>query len=221
MIDQTNDGRAQLIFFMLSFSFSKTAAPKRRVTVAPTEPVPSRKEVLSVSSEGVHVQRTQEDLDTDASKILVIPCRRLYEKLEITKSDLREVGHDKFKNLESTSGIINSSEPSLKTDEPMVGLVEANSELSCQPPKKKHMSILMQIKRARDRGEILDAPEQDTKTLDPEDFGWAVMRGMGYDPSTDESPDVTKSTLGNRSKLGIGVKPDSIALPTDRISKNS
>jgi hypothetical protein len=174
-----------------------------------------------VSSEGVHVEKTQEDLETDASKILVIPCRRLYEKPEITKSDLSEVGHDKFKNLESTSGIINASELSPKKDEPLVGLVEANDAVSCQPPKKKHMSILMQIKRARERGEIRDAPDQDTKTIDPEDFGWAVMRGMGYDPSTDESPDVTKSSVGNRSKLGIGVKLHSIALPTDRIPKNS
>ena len=206
---------------MLSFSFSKTAAPKRRVTVGPTEPVPSRKEVLSVSSGGVHVEKSQEDLDTDGPKILVIPCRRLYDKPEITKSDLSEVGHDKFKTLESTSGIINASEPLLKKDEPMAGLVEANAAVSCQPPKKKHMSILMQIKRARERGEIRDAPDQDTKTLDPEDFGWAAMRGMGYDPSTDESPDVTKSTVGNRSKLGIGVQLGSKALATDRISKNS
>ena len=43
---------------------------------------------------------------------------------------------------------------------------------------------------------------------------------MGYDETKDSGPDVTKDVIGNRSKLGLGVKMDTFKLPTELGKKN-
>lgn len=189
----------------LSFSFSKTAAPKKQVLVHSHEPVVTVREVVSVNEKvGVEVHKSTLDVE-DQDEELVIPVKTLYVRPDRAKVDLSQVGHDALKQFENTSGII-AQESGMRTEQPS-GAVHA---------KKRPGSILMQIQAAKKRGEVRDAPDVPRRQLDPDEFGWALMRGMGYDPEKDTSPDVTQTVVGNRTKLGLGVKAESIALPTDK-----
>lgn len=193
----------------LSFSFSKVAAPKKQPVFQSSAESAARREVLEVSKDsGIVTEKTPEDIQEESKKNLVIPCRTLYTKAERDHVDLSHVSHDGLKPFENSAGLI----PSTATDSMQIGM-EQHTNL---PAKKKHKSILMQINEAKKRGMVRDAPNQETRSLNPEDFGWAVLRGMGYDESEDNSSDVSKSLIGNRARLGIGVKIESLKLPTDR-----
>jgi hypothetical protein len=202
----------------LSFSFAKSAAPKR--TVIPLEPPKEdadRRQVIEISGEaGVVTEKSPEDIESESGLPLIIPCRTSFVKVE---SEIISPGgfHDAdFKRLENQAGIITGQVVCHRRTD------SHETTSGVKPVKKQRMSILMQIREAKSRGEIKDAPDQEIRTYDPDDFGWAVLRGMGYDESKDEGlggRDVTKDVIGNRNKLGIGVKLESISLPTDHLLK--
>ena len=188
----------------LAFSFSKSAHPRKELRVQDI----SENNVIAHKVEGVS-QAAGIKTTTISSNVeteMVIPCNTLYSKrASMTLSDPA------------------MPEEKVHLSETSTGLMDGNKRIShsvvnevCQPPRKKTASILMQIREARERGEIVDAPDQERRELDPEKYGWALLRGMGYDPSKDESPDVTKTVFGNRAKLGIGVRLESLALPNEQ-----
>ena len=198
---------------MLSFSFSKKAAPKKDVPVQQeTESKHVMREVEQVS-EVSGIETRQEDVSTlnIGDSELVIPCRTIYLKEE--KKSLKDnvpLRAD-LRKSESRPGIIyGESGNELLTSASEFGHVG-------NVPRKRPTSILMQIRAARMRGDISDAPDQVRRGLDPEKFGWAILKGMGYDPSSEEAQDLTKSLRGgNRAKLGIGMKIESMTLPHEQ-----
>lgn len=66
----------------------------------------------------------------------------------------------------------------------------------------------MQIRAARERGLVKDAPDAPLRSFDPDQFGWALLRGMGYQGSEEESADAPQPVAGNQGRLGLGVKYD-------------
>ena len=201
----------------LSFSFSKTAPPKKVVHVQPqqVDPQTLMREVIAVSSSGgIMVEKTAEDLEREAVKTLVIPCRTLYTKLERTALTT---------NVSGDSDLVDDSVGSPKMRKQPVGLTAVAPDLdsthASSQSKRAKSSILMQIMEAKRRGDVIDAPTQEVRTLDANEFGWALLRGMGYDESKESAVDVTKTVVGNRAKLGIGVKLDVVTLPTDKSKK--
>ena len=194
----------------LSFSFSKAAAPKKQIAVHQKEPEVVRREVVSIN-EGSAVELTGSSHETEEmmNQVLVIPVKTIYSKPERPKLDLSHVDQNALKKFENTAGIIGDR---------AVSSGEVAKEGTSGKGVKRAGSILMQIQAAKKRGDIRDAPDVARQNLDPEEFGWALLRGMGYDPDTDTSPDVTKTVVGNRTKLGLGVKASSIALPTEKPS---
>jgi hypothetical protein len=204
----------------LSFSFAKTAAPKKSIlpTHRATDESPQRREILVISAEGgIVTEKTPEDIELESKVPLVIPCKRNFSKPEREIEQTKTLHEKNLKSLEDTAGIL--------TGEVVHHREHAHecthTEPEQKPVKKQKTSILMQIHEARARGEIRDAPDQETRSYDPDDFGWAVLRGMGYDESNDEGlkHDVTKDVVGNRAKLGLGVKRESVVLPTDKVDK--
>ena len=191
----------------LSFSFTKVAPPKKVLQVQlPSETdAEKRREVMAISAEsGVVIQKTEEDIEAERIKTMVIPCKTLYTKPEST-IDTRP----------NTS--VDEAIPSISLT--TVGLVKNPNFVDPAssgeaPAKKVKQSILMQIMEAKKRGEVQDAPTQDVRSLDASEFGWALLRGMGYDESKETAETVNDSVIGNRMKLGIGVK--SIPLPSDK-----
>ena len=200
----------------LSFSFSKAAPMKKPVIIQPVEKEPDqRREVVGISQKaGIVIEKTQLDIDEEERGNLVIPCKTLYSNPEKERLDLRNVGHDGLKAMENQAGLI-SQPPGRASSTNTRGDLDMQDSTLPPPQKKRASSILMQIHAARKRGEIADAPNQEFRHIDPDEFGWALLRGMGYDEATDQSPDVTKTVTGNRTKLGIGVKLDSVVLPSD------
>jgi len=191
----------------LSFSFAKSAPTKRTIVVPqPVPDEPQRRQVLGVSEDGkLVIEKTAEDIEAEKAGTFVIPCKSHFVRAKRDPNTKPITHDDQLRKLENKSGIITGD--------------TAVNPLNSQPaPKKKRVSILMQIRESRIRGEVKDAPDQETRTFDPEDFGWALLRGMGYDESQDEGlkHDVTKDVVGNRSKLGLGVKLESIQLPTEK-----
>ena len=185
----------------LSFSFSKTVAPKKQVQVQHEEiPKVSKREVLTIT-EGSEIVLEKSGEDGQESGELIIPVQTLYVKPERPPTDTAEPERGSLYKLENTPGVIAGKKRSVSdpTEEPV--------------PKKRTGSILMQIREAREKGKIKDAADITERVLDPDQFGWALLRGMGYDPSTDSSPDVTKTVVGNRAKVGLGAKLDNVKLP--------
>jgi hypothetical protein len=194
----------------LSFSFTKTAPPKRPVfiPVQPEEP-DNKREVVEISSTaGVIVEKTAEDIEAEKSKTFVIPVKSYRTESKSDTNGPPILPEGSLVSMESTPGIIAGD---THTTAPSVGI----QHVAVGAKKPKTSSVLMRIREAKLSGAVHDAPDQDNRTYDPEDFGWALMRGMGYDPSTDTSPDVTKDVIGNRVKRGLGVKPEHVGLPTD------
>jgi hypothetical protein len=184
----------------LSFSLAKTAAPKRKIEIQNAEPEEPKREVLTVSADaGILVEQSKEDLLRENQKDLTIPVRTVYERPPRSQSPVEHIPHDRLKRMEGRSGIIAGN---IKDN------VESQSSTDdSKPPMKKHSgSILMQIRAAKEKGLVQDAPEQNSRNFDPEEFGWALLRGMGYDSSKDTSPDSTKKVVGNQGRLGLGVK---------------
>ena len=187
----------------LAFSFSKSAPPRKELRVQDI----SDKNVIAHRVEGVSqaagIKTTTISYDVDTE--MVIPCNTLYSKRTSMSLSDPAVPEEKVHLTEISTGLMKGHK---RNSASLVNEV-------CQPPRKKTTSILMQIREARERGEIVDAPDQERRELDPEKYGWALLRGMGYDPSKDESPDPTKTVIGNRAKLGIGVRLESLALPDE------
>ena len=192
----------------LSFSFAKTAAPKRAVVQAQVqEKVESKKEILEVSAtEGIITEPLTHDQASESESRLIIPCKSNYQRPEKIESTSEHIHDAELQELRDMPGLIPVSVSS-KVDE------------SNPVPKKQRTSILMQIRQARARGEIHDAPDEPAHKYDADEFAWGLLRGMGYDESKDTGPDVTKDVVGNRSKLGLGVKLESIKLPTDAMKR--
>ena len=192
----------------LSFSFAKTAAPKRSpVQAQVVQELDIKREILEVSAEsGVITEPTKLDVSADDHTHLIIPCKSHYHRPEKIQSAEDHIHDSELQQMRDKPGLL------------PVSATQANNG-TFPVPKKQRTSILMQIREARARGEVKDAPDEAVHKYDAEEFAWGLLRGMGYDESKDTGPDVTKDVVGNRSKLGLGVKLDSIKLPTDRSNK--
>jgi hypothetical protein len=199
----------------LSFSFSKAVAPKKQALLQEGLNLQDRAlevQVVSEASGVMTVEKSDSD-DVDGSGML-IPCKTNYTKPAVKSRASPSRTLDGFKVHEGTSGMIfGGTRPDIETS----GTESYPNEVG-RPPKKQNgsSSILMQIRSARERGDIVDAPDQERRDIDPEKFGWAILRGMGYDPATDSSPDASKPVVGNQAKLGLGVKNESVLLPHER-----
>lgn len=195
----------------LSFSLAKTAAPKRKIEIQHIEKLDSEKrEVVNVSQgNGILVEKSEEDIISESQKNLTIPVSTLYQRRTKQSSEVLTISHNSLRSLEHKSGIIaGDMKESTRTD------------VAEEPSRKKQSgSILMQIRNARERGLIQDAPESDSRIYGPEQFGWALLRGMGYDPDKDAAPDVTPTIVGNQGRLGLGVKPEYQSVPPNSINK--
>lgn len=191
----------------LSFSFAKTAAPKRAVVPAQVvEKSESKREIVEVSaSAGIVTESHKSDQLAEGEAQLIIPCKSHYIRPMKSESSGERIHDAELQTLQDTPGLVSGSGDPTK--------------VSNQKPKRPRTSILMQIREARARGEIRDAPEEAAHRYDADEFAWGLLRGMGYDESKDDGPDVTKDVVGNRSKLGLGVKLDSIKLPTNQLKK--
>ena len=197
----------------LSFSFTKTAAPKRTVVSAQVaDNSEIKREVVAVShSSGILTQSTAVDQEAQVDVPLVIPCKSSYSRPSKNDSIKAESSNEELSKLQNQPGLISK---------PKCDVVGMNDE-SAQPNiKKARTSILMQIREARVRGEVRDAADELIHKYDADDFAWGLLRGMGYDETKDSGPDVTKDVIGNRSKLGLGVKMDTFKLPTELGRKN-
>ncbi len=196
----------------LSFSFAKTVPPKRPIVIQNEEKEPdTRREVLEISTDaGVVVEKTAEDLEAERTQILVIPVKsfRTAHKEVGTKPEALPDGA--LANKETVPGLIGGD---IVAHSPKAGLQSSEDH-----GKKQKTSVLMRIHEARQAHAASDAPDQEKRSYDADDFGWALMRGMGYDPSKDTSPDVTKDVLGNRTRRGLGVKPEDVELPIETMS---
>lgn len=197
----TSRRRRIIIFWMkLSFAFSKTAAPKKKAVIQqPEKPIIQKREVVALSQDsGLVVQKSDSDIIDDLEPIINVkthytrPSRRIANNESDPRTSLR--------HLENKPGIISGSkrEHVVTSDKDNMDLEEV------QEPKRRPRSILMQIKDAREKGFIRDAPDVQIRQLDPDQFGWALLRGMGYDPSTEPSTESSAQILGNRAKSGIG-----------------
>lgn len=189
----------------LSFSLAKTAAYKKvtGIQIQESTDITERREVVAISvDEGIIVNKTEEDLEFERVETLVIPCKTLYTAREKRSNNVQ--GTTDFSidvaGPRPIGLILNPSQS-----------VPANNE-ELVPAKKGRSSILMQIMEARKRGEVQDAPLQPIRSLDANEFGWALLRGMGYDESKETAVDTkaTETVVGNRAKLGIGVKLETL-----------
>jgi hypothetical protein len=194
----------------LAFSIAKTAVPKRKVEIQlQDQESPEKREVIQVSNEDVVVAMNVNDQLKEQEVELEIPVKTLYVKPERRVTATDPVNSFSLQQYENRGGFV----PIEREKRDGGDVVEAN-----EPPRKKPIrSILMQIKEARESGKVKDAPESTARELDPDKFGWALLRGMGYDPTKDTSPDVTKTVKGNMTRLGLGVKLD----PKDTSSSKS
>jgi hypothetical protein len=185
----------------LSFSFSKTVAPKKQIQVQQEEVSKVNKRQVLTITEGSEIVVEKSAEDAQEAGELVIPVQTLYIKPERSPVDSADPEMRSLSKLENTPGVIAGKKR----------IVNYSAEETVQ--KKRPGSILMQIREAREKGRIKDAADVTERVLDPDQFGWALLRGMGYDPSTDTSPDVTKTVVGNRAKIGLGAKLDIVKLP--------
>jgi hypothetical protein len=184
----------------LSFSFSKHVPPKREAIIeTQNEHVEPIREVVEISREsGVVLEKTA--LDTSDSHDLVIEVKTHYSTPHGRKRFTpRRPPHDNDLVLlsETVSGIIKTGIP------PLIERKRETSSNDEQPSSKRTKSILMQLAEARTHGFIQDAPDEEKPRMDPDQFGWALMRGMGYDASLDSSPSV-RTTVSNHDKAGLG-----------------
>jgi hypothetical protein len=198
----------------LSFSFAKTAAPKRQVVQAQViETGEQKREILEVStSAGIVTEPSIQDSLANDGRPLVIPCKSHYSRPERITPIGENITNDDLHKLQDTAGLVVQPRSDADKNEGGGNLDQGNVTVV---QKKQRTSILAQIREARARGEIRDAPDEPNHLYNADEFAWGLLRGMGYDESKDSGPDVTKDVVGNRSKLGLGVKPDQIKLPTD------
>ena len=182
----------------LSFSFSKSAAPKRKPIISSQNAQDaSMREIVQISTDsGVVLEKTS--LGESDTKDLIIEVKTRYSRPRGQKRDYNSISFDKPLSLETVGGII----PSVLSP-PVEPKLETNGDP--ERPSKRTQSILMQIMEARNRGHIQDAPDVDKPRMDPEQFGWALLRGMGYDTSHDSSP-AARRTASNQEKAGLGSK---------------
>lgn len=181
----------------LSFSFSKHVPPKREAIVEThNDPVGPIREVVEISREsGVVLEKTA--LDTSDSHDLVIEVKTHYSRPRGRKRFTPMHANDLCLFPETVSGIIKTGVP------PPIELNRETSSNDEQPSSKRTKSILMQLAEARSHGFIQDAPDEEKPRMDPDQFGWALMRGMGYDASLDSSP-TARTTVSNHEKAGLG-----------------
>jgi hypothetical protein len=202
----------------LSFSFAKTAAPKRQLVHAQViESGDQKREILHVSeSAGIVTESPPQDAPGAEGTTLVIPCKSHYTRPDRNGQIGENITNEDLQRLRDTSGLLIYPKADSVTGEKDG---ESSSRNDSLVRKKPRTSILAQIREARARGEVQDAPDEPNHKYDAEEFAWGLLRGMGYDESKDKGPDVTKDVVGNRSKLGLGVKLDQIKIPSE-MTKN-
>jgi hypothetical protein len=189
----------------ISFSLTKAPPPKRKIQIQGSDPaIPARQEVISVSAtSGVEVEKCHSEVNSTGGSDLVIPVHSLYTKIPMEDTKAKQVDHGALVKSQNKSGIIAGG----KTGQPIQG--DFAYLHRAEPPRKKQQgSILMQIRAAREKGLVIDAPDAPVRSLDPEKFGWALLRGMGYNGSEEEAADSSQPVVRNQGRLGLGVKLD-------------
>ena len=186
----------------LSFSLGKAPPPKKKIEIhAQDIHQPIRNQVVAVSSEGVIKVEKKESNGSENPVDLIIPVQSMYTRRVRGAKTTSSIDHDALVKSQHKPGIIAGGK---RAELGQVMFVE-----NPIPPKRRQTgSILMQIRAARESGKIHDAPDVSNRSLDPEQFGWALLRGMGYDGTKDEPSDVPQSVIRNNGRLGLGVKYD-------------
>ena len=169
---------------MVSFSFKKTVAPKD--VIPPLEDdKPKPRQITSISSLGsVPLIPDVQTLPAKPEE-LVIPCSGLIEKNAVMQTTTLGDKSAPVKIASSVGGFVYLPE-------------------SLPDRKRKGTSLLMSIRAARSKGEVHDAPDQQSRGYEADEFAWGVLRGMGYNGPTDQGKSEEVVKASNRERYGIG-----------------